>query len=133
MKKKLSLSALIGLGVTLMILIIGYLEMTKINNKDLSFPFKLTEVNREEEVEKFVTKSITDMGEDINFGKVYYEGYNQIMTKKEYSSMTTNIMFNSYIESLKDEKENTINIKEKELDKEKLRKMIESEVEKDLR
>lgn len=128
MKKKV----LITIGV-IAVLIIGCLGINELNKKEISFPFKLTEVDREEEVDKFVNKSITDMGKDVNFGKVYDEGYDEIMTKKEYITMTTNIMFDSYIETLKDEKENTLNIKEKELDKKEVREMIQAEIENDLK
>lgn len=128
MKKKV----LIIIGV-IAVLIIGCLGVKELNKKENSFPFKLTEVDREEEVDKFVNKSITDMGKDVNFGKVYDEGYDEIMTKKEYITMTTNIMFDSYIETLKDEKENTLNIKEKELNKKEVREMIQAEIENDLK
>ena len=98
---------------------------------NIEIPINLVKVDREQQIEKFVLDSIYDMGGDVNFKKIYDEEYKKVITKKEYITMTSNLLVDAYYTSLKEENNNPLKINEKELEKEKIQKLIREQIETD--
>ena len=105
--------------------------ISKCMKGNITIPITLTKVDRNEQIDSFVNKTIKDMGEDVNFKKIFDEEYKKVISKKEYITMTTNLLVDGYFESIKDEKNNPLKIEEKELDKKEIKELMEKEIESD--